>query len=172
MKKWILELEEDWIVWIFAALGLTLVIFPGKLTNAAHWIIGVGLILRALAGLFAILRFHTKEIEPGKLLLYFALGAAVIYHEMDSVQLMGFVWAIMSLYEVGEEIDEMIRDKKAPPLRLAACVVSTVLAVLLLFSPFHHFSFHVRVLGIEMLVSVFIRHTIVLRKKNKEKTEE
>ncbi|MBQ7623657.1 MAG: hypothetical protein IJS65_00090 [Clostridia bacterium] len=171
MKKWILELEEDWIAYIFAALGLVLIIFPEPLTDAAHYVIGVGLLLRAFAGLFAVLRFHTEEIEPGKLILYFALGAAVIYHKTDSVQLMGFVWAIMALYEVGEEIDEMIREKKASFLQVLVLTVSTVLAVLLLFSPFHHFAFHVRVLGIEMLLSVFIRHTVVLKKKKKEKSE-
>lgn len=165
MKKWILELEEDWIVGIFAVLGLVLIIFPTPLTEAAHYIIGVGLLLRGAAGLFVILRYKTDEIKPGKLILYMALGAAVIYHQSDAVQLMGFVWAIMALDEVGEEINEMIEERRYPVWRILAAIVSAVLAVMLLFNPFHHFSVHVRVLGIEMLVSVFVRHSVTLHKK-------
>ena len=42
-------------------------------------------------------------------------------------------------------------------ISLLIAVASTALAIMLLFDPFEHFSFHVRILGIEMVLSIFAR---------------
>ena len=42
---------------------------------------------------------------------------------------------------------------------------STVLAIMLLFDPFEHFEMHMRILGLEMIVSIFQRRHNIIREK-------
>jgi hypothetical protein len=40
---------------------------------------------------------------------------------------------------------------------MIASAITVAFAVMLLFAPFEHFAFHVRILGLEILSSVFVR---------------
>lgn len=59
-----------------------------------------------------------------------------------------------SLYETVEEITESYIHKSYSVIGIISSVISIALAVLLLFNPFEHFSFHVRILGLGMIASV------------------
>ena len=61
---------------------------------------------------------------------------------------------MLSLYETAEEITESYIHKNYSVTGIISSVISIALAVLLLFNPFEHFSFHVRILGLEMIASV------------------
>ena len=91
-------------------------------------------------------------------MLYVILGAAILYYREDSLGPIGSIWALFTLVEVAEEVNEAYHHRKMPSvISLLIVVASTALAIMLLFDPFEHFSFHVRILGIEMVLSIFAR---------------
>lgn len=157
MKKLIVGLEKDWVVFLFGVIGLLLILFPEPLTDAAPILLGAVLLLRGLAGAVILWRYPKEEIKPGKIVLYLVLGIAILHHTADSIGVIGAIWAMVSLNEVAEEINEAVENRRFSAFRMIMSVVSIVLAVMLLFDPFEHFATHVRVLGLEMLVSVFVR---------------
>ena len=171
MKRRILELEEDYIAYILAFVGLLLIVIPGRITDVAPLIVGAGLLIRGVFGVASAAFFGVFGMKPGRILLSLALGAAIIHNRKDGVELMGFVWAIMALSEAGEEISEFIEHKKVPVVDGLLTLASVVLAIMLLFEPFEHFSFHVRILGIEMLLSVVARQHIKISER-KERVKE
>jgi len=66
-----------------------------------------------------------------------------------------------SLEEAGKEITESFEKENFSVIRTIFAAITIVLAILLLFDPFEHFTFHVRVLGLEMLSYLFVRkHSI------------
>ena len=108
----------------------------------------------------------------GRTVLFLVLGAAILYHGDESIGMIGSIWAMLSLLEVAETIDEAAAEKHITALRCAAIIVSTALAVMLLFAPFEHFTTHVRILGAELMVSIFTRRRNLIREKRMEKAQE
>ncbi len=64
---------------------------------------------------------------------------------------------MQSLQEVSEEIDDFRKTRKVSLLAAASTVLSLMLAAMLMMDPFEHFNTHVRILGLEMIASAFIR---------------
>ena len=97
MKSLILHLKENWQVFVFAVIGLLLVLFPAHVAGAAPYIIGVCSLLYAAVNIIISL----------------VSGISII--------------------------------------------VSMILAALLMMDPFAHFTMHIKILGLEMISSAFIR---------------
>jgi uncharacterized membrane protein HdeD (DUF308 family) len=170
VKKRILEHPEDYIAYALGLVGLLLILIPGRLTEAAPLLVGAGLRIWGVFDIAGIVFLGHVGEKPGRIILFIALGAAIIHNRKDGVELMGFVWAIVALSEAAEEINEFIAQKKVTVIGGLLTLISIVLAVMLLFEPFEHFSFHVRILGIEMLLSVVARQWMAY-KKIKESAE-
>ena len=169
MKKLITGLQEDRLVYLFAISGLLLIVFPVGLANVAPIMIGLVLVLYAVASFGIRLRYkEAAAVNPGKAFVYLILGLAVLHQKGEAIGAIGGLWAMISLFEAAEEINEAIETKNFSLFHMISIVLSTVLAVMLLFNPFEHFEFHMRILGIEMILSIFQRrHNIIREKRGK-----
>ena len=58
---------------------------------------------------------------------------------------------IISLREGAYEIDEILNGRKITIPQAIMLFLSFIFAAMLLFDPFHHFEFHVRLVGFEMI---------------------
>ncbi len=164
MEKFILKLRNDRLVVLFAVIGLLLIAFPAQVTGVAPYLIGALLILHAALNLVLLRhrpelgdRLMMNAVNPGRSFLFLVLGVAILVRRGDSIGPLGSIWAVLTLYEVHAEINEMVREKHFPILRVLLALVETALAIMLLLDPVEHFTFHVRILGIEMILYVVER---------------
>lgn len=157
MKKFIMGLEHDWIAFALAVVGMLLIIFPIQLTVEIPFMLGAGLLVHAVISTIMYFKYKDKEVKIGKVVIYAVLGISILHYNGDAIGAIGGLWAMMSLYEVGEEINEMTEEKRFSVFRIIMSAISITLAVMLLFDPFEHFTTHVRVLGLEIISSVFVR---------------
>ena len=84
-------------------------------------------------------------------------GAVILIMKENSISVLGIIWAMLSLQKVAEEIDECHKTKTASPVNVISIIISIVLAAMLMIDPFKHFNTHIRILGLEILISAFIR---------------
>ena len=75
----------------------------------------------------------------------------------DSISVIGVIWAMQSMHEIAEEIDEIYKTKRVHLISLIGIIMTAVLAVLLMINPFEHITVHVRILGFEIIASIFVR---------------
>ena len=165
MKKIIAGLQEDRLVYIFAVVGLLLVAFPTRLTKVAPILIGSFLVIYATASFVIYMRYKENAVNPGKAFVYLILGAAIMHQKGDAIGVIGSMWAMISLFEAAEEIDEEVKRKEYSVFRFVSIALSTFLAIMLLFDPFEHFELHMRILGVEMVLSIFERQHKIIRQK-------
>ena len=160
MNKIIQKLRDHRLVYLSAAVGLLLILFPKEFTGIAPYVISAVLIVRVILTLF-IKRGNDKFAKrlvlgpatPGDCFVSLVLCGMMIAYGAGSIGPLGSIWAILSLLEAGRELDEMVHEHRYPPIRLIIMLIMTVLAILLLFDPEEHFAFHVRILGIEIILS-------------------
>ena len=157
MKKLILQLKKDRQAYAFAVLGLILILFPKQVAGAVPYILGLGLILYALLNIVISIKYPDAETRLGDGIVKGVIGAVILTLKAESIGILGVIWAVQSLDEVAEEIDECRRTKTVSVISVIGMLVSLALAVMLMTDPSEHFSFHVRILGLEMISSVFIR---------------
>ena len=152
-----MDLEEDWIVFLFGAIGVLLILFPNQLMGIAPVLVGTILVARGLLDLLILWRYPNERLSPGSLVLYLVLGAAILYNADNSIGVIGAIWALLSLDEVEDEINEAVKNHHISVFRAIMTAITIILAIMLLFNPTGHFALHVRILGLEMLASVFVR---------------
>ena len=110
------------------------------------------------------LYYKEDEHGPGNVLLYVVMGLMIMYLKAESINIIGVMWAIFSLKEVSEEIDQMWKEKHVHIFCLLSSVVTVSLAIMLMMDPFDHFSTHVKVLGL-MIISTTLAKTAGLIKE-------
>lgn len=168
MKKAIIGLEKDWMAVVYGIMGVLLIIFPLEFTVAIPYMLGLGLILHGVISIVSLCKYKDEsEVKIGRIIIVIVLGSAVLFHNAEAIGPIGAIWAMVSLYEVAEEITESFENKDFSVIRLIFAAISVVLAIMLMFDPFEHFAFHVRILGLEMVIYVFIRKR-TLRRNNKK----
>lgn len=173
MKKTILGLEKDWMAIIYGIMGILLIIFPEAFTSAIPYMLGLGLIAHGTFGIVSLLKYKNKsDFKPGNLIILFVLGIAILHFNADAIGPIGAIWAMISLSEVADEITESFENKSFSAVQITFSVVSVGLAILLMFNPFQHFAFHVRILGLEMLAMIFVRWHNLRRKKDVAENEQ
>jgi len=170
MKKFILGLEKEWMAIVFGIMGILLIIFPVQFTQAIPWMLGLGLIANGIVMIIALVKYRQEaNVKAGRIVIVIVLGFAILFHRAEAIAPIGAIWAMVSLYEVGEEITESFETRRFSVFRIIAAAFSTFLAILLMFNPFDHFTVHVQILGLEMLVFVFVRkRRLIQRKKEAE----
>ena len=156
MKNLILKIESNYLLAFLVIMGVLLIIFPETFTDLAPYIVGIALTIYAVYNLYVCLRFPEKHLYIGNSLIYLVIGLVLLIERDASIDQLGVIWAVRTLYESGIELSHMYRHREVWWVDLLEIVISTVLAFLLLMEPIHHFSFHVRILGLEILVSAFI----------------
>ena len=158
MKKLIIGLQNDWLAYLFGIMGILLIAFPETFTGATPYMLGIGLIVKAIVGIISVCKYKEEtKAKAGNIVIDVVLGCAILFHNANAIGAIGAFWAMASLHEVSEEITEAFENRKFSLFRMIASGITVTLAVMLLFAPFDHFSFHVRILGLEILSSVFVR---------------
>ena len=163
MKKFIRNLENQYLVAAILIIGILMVIFPVRLAAAFPWALGIALIVRAVAVIFLFLKYGEEKKGPGRVLLYFILGFTFLLHSTEATGIIGIIWAAYTLVEVANEIDEMWHEKRFSVLYLLTAAASIVLSVLLLLNPFEHFVVHIRVFGMEVIFYSLSRIAAILK---------
>ncbi len=149
--------KKDQQVYAFVIIGIILILFPDVLTELAPYIIGITLIVYSVINIFTYIGKPDSDIRLGDTIIKGILGFIILYREEKSITIIGIIWAMESFYEVAEEIDNYRKNKKFHLISLLSMIISIILATTLIINPFNHFTTHVIVLGIEMIVTVFIR---------------
>lgn len=169
MKKIILGLEKDWIAFLFGIVGILLIIFPKQVSAVVPYVLGAGLILLGAVRIIVLIKYKSEaNVRAGDAIIDIVLGTAILYHNSTAIGAIGAIWAMIVLYEAAGEITDAVRNRSYSVIRTTSAIISIGLAVLLLFAPFEHFEFHVRILGIEILAYVFIRKHNILKSKTRE----
>ncbi len=156
--------KKDQQVYAFVIIGILLIIFPDVFTTLAPYIIGFTLVIYSAINIFTSMKNPDSDTRLGDAIIKGILGLIILFLEEKSISIIGIIWAMESFYEVAEEIDNYRKNRKFRIISLLSMIISTVLATTLIMDPFDHFTVHVIVLGIEMIVTVFIRN-----RNNKQK---
>ena len=165
MKKLIMGLENNRHVYAFVVLGLILIIFPNEMGIAAPYVIGGGLLIYGCLNIVLSLKYPDSAISLGDGVISVVLGGVLLVQRGDSIAILGVVWAMISLHETAKEIDEYRSLKKINLFSIGSSIISIVLAVLLLANPFAHFYTHVRILGLEIILSAIAKGRLAWKNK-------
>ena len=158
MAKLLLShLKKDRQIYLFVVLGLILIAIPDRIASYAPYIIGAALILYAAVNIFMELRYPESEIRLGDAVIRGVVGIILLLEKEQAIAILGIVWAVFSLQDAAEEINDYYRTKKFRPVGAITIVLTIVFSALLMLDPFEHFAFHVRILGLEMIAETFIR---------------
>ena len=163
MKKIILNLQRDRLVFIFVIVGVVLIAFPEYIAGAVPYIIGIGLLIYAVTTIFVSLKYPDSDAKLGDGIIKAVTGAVVLFMKADSISILGVIWAVQTLHDVAEEIDEYRESKSFSIISCISMIISIILAVMLMMDPFEHFETHVRILGLEIIASVFIRRRRLMK---------
>ena len=157
MKELILNLKKDRLVYLFAVLGLILIAAPAKVEYALPYILGVGCLVYSIVETYACFKYPDSEVLLGECVIKGVIGVILLFLKADAISVIGTIWAMYTLHKVSEEINDFQKTKEISVLSVVSIIISLVLAALLLIDPLGHFGTHVRLLGCEILVSVFVR---------------
>ena len=164
MEKVILKLKDDRLVYPFAVIGAALIAFPATFTGIAPHLMGALLILYAVVNIALARRFPAlgeqllmEKANYGRALVFLVLGVVLLVKRHEAIGPLGSIWATLSIIEVIEQVNEMAHERRFPIPRVLLVLVTLVLGIMLLFDPVEHFTFHVRILGIEMILYVIER---------------
>ena len=167
MKRFIKNLENQYIGILLLIVGVLMLIFPEQIASVAPYILGGGLIVRGIAVVILAMRYRDTSKGPGMVVLYCVLGLVIMLHGGDSVGIIGVIWAVFSLAEVSTDINEMWKSKHYSAFHIITAVISIALAIMLIIDPFEHFATHVRILGLEIIASCFSRGLDLFRSEKK-----
>lgn len=157
MKKVILNLKKDRQVYVFVIVGLLLIAFPKQFAGAAPYILGITALLYAAVNIFISLKYPDAQTSLGDAVIKAVIGLVLLFLKEGSIAVIGVIWAVQSLHEVADEIDEYRETKHIRVVGIISIVISVILAAMLMINPFEHFSLHIRILGLEIISSAFVR---------------
>ena len=172
MKKIIVGLEKDRQVYMFVVLGIILILFPDHVGSAAPYLLGIACLVYGVLSVVISLKYPESSPNLGSGVIRIVAGAILLFQKANSIQIIGVIWAMNSLLEVEEEINEYHRKKEIRPIQLVGILVTIALAVMLMIDPFEHFNTHVRILGLEMIAAVFVRNKKLRDEKGVEYFDE
>ncbi|MBR1450454.1 MAG: hypothetical protein IJ591_01930 [Lachnospiraceae bacterium] len=157
MRSFISNLKKDKQVYVFVALGIVLILFPDRIAEYAPHIVGVALILYSVVNIFMELRFPESTISLGDAVVRGVLGVILLLETSQAIAILSIVWAVLSLNDVAEEINDFYRTRKFRLVGAVSIVLTIIFSAMLMLDPFGHFVFHIRILGLEMIAETFIR---------------
>ena len=165
MKNLILNLKKDRQAFLFVILGLILIAVPAQISSAVPFLLGIPMVIYAILNVVISFRYREALPKLGNSILAGVLGLVILLQKADSLSTIGVIWAIFSLHESAEEINEFIETKHFNIVSCISIIISVVLAAMLMFDPFEHFETHIRILGLEIIASVFTRRKRLIEEK-------
>ncbi|MCR4924349.1 MAG: DUF308 domain-containing protein, partial [Lachnospiraceae bacterium] len=143
--------KKDGQVYAFLIIGIVLILFPDMMTAVAPYVIGIALIVYGTVNIFVSLKFPDSDADMGDAIVKVIIGIIILAQNDKSITTLGIIWAMQSFTEVAEEIEEYRKERKFHVSKLIFIIISIILAAMLIMDPFDHFTFHVVVLGLEMI---------------------
>ena len=132
------------------------------------YIIGIGSLIYAVINIVVSIKYPESDAKLGDGIIRAVTGAVVLFMKADSIAILGVIWAVQSLHDVAEEIEEYRESKAFSIISCISMIISIILAVMLMIDPFEHFETHVRILGLEIISSVFIRRRRLIKISRQE----
>ena len=163
MKRFIKNLENQGIVIAILIVGVMVLIFPDHLAKAFPYLLGAGLLMKGIAIVILALRYKDPSDGPGKVITFGVLGLVIMILGSEAIGIIGVIWAVFTLEEVSEDINDMWKGRKYSPIHILTGAVSIVLAVMLMIEPFKHFTTHVAVLGLEIIFSCLAKGVDIIK---------
>ena len=168
MKKIILNLQKDRVVFLFVIIGAVLIAFPENVAGAIPYIIGIGSLIYAVINIIVSCKYPKSDAKLGDGIIKAVTGTVILFLKSYAISILGVIWAVQSLHEVAEEIDEYRETKTFNIISCISMILSIILAVMLMMDPFEHFDTHVRILGLEIISSAFIRRRRLIKISRQE----
>ena len=165
------DIIHEWIgkgvsIVLFIILGILCILFPDQIMSGVPRFGGIVLIAYAVYHLYVFFHTQSHEIEVGKYLIYIVLGFVIIFMKENIYETLGVIWALLSMLEAAEEINEFFWKRHAEWYQVILAALAIGLAVVLLFGPKEHFSFHIRILGAEIILNALMqRHDMLQNPK-------
>lgn len=158
MSKILLSyLKKDKQIYLFIALGIVFILFPGAITTHAPYIVGAALIIYAVVNIFMELKFPESSISLGDAIVRGVVGIILLLETNQAIAILGIVWAVFSLNDVAKEINDYYRTRKFRIIGAISIVLTIIFSAMLMLDPFEHFAFHIRILGMEMIAETLIK---------------
>ena len=144
---------------LILAVGLFCILFPTKFSALIPLIVGLAM---AAAGIFSILacRAGRKSMLPipptyGEPIVLTLLGLVIFLSQNSSLLVLGVVWGLLGLSKGAREINSFIyrvshKENFFFPLILG--ILEIIFGLILIYEPTEHISFHVIILGINMVL--------------------
>ena len=144
---------------LLLAVGLFCILFPTKFSEFIPLIVGLAM---AFAGGFAIFANvfgkNTLQTIPstlGEPIVLTLLGIVIFLSQNSSLLVLGVVWGLLGLTKGAREINSFIqrfscKENFLFPLILG--ILEIIFGLILIYEPTEHISFHVIILGINMVL--------------------
>ncbi len=150
--------KKDNQVLAFVIIGIFLLVVPDVFISILPYLIGIVLIVYGVINIYVCKRYPDSDARMGDAVMKVAVGIIILLQQSRSVSTIGVIWAMQSLNEVAEEIDDFRSNHEFHMLSFVSIIIAMVLAFLLMLDPLEHFSEHVRILGLEMIFTALIHN--------------
>ena len=146
---------------LLPVVGVACIVAPGKVVIWLPAVLGSIMILTGAVDIFFSLK-NKKYLDKqeryekkASSLILATMGVCFLLGGGKTVLLMGITWGLLGLQEVNEELKNILLNKseKKPWKMKAVCAaLKFVLSLALIFEPLEKFSFHIMLLGLEIIV--------------------
>ncbi|MDY2628524.1 MAG: hypothetical protein SOW08_09495 [Lachnospiraceae bacterium] len=142
---------------LLPVVGILCIIIPEIIVKWLPTVLGSIMALTGITDTVFVIRekrYLVTYNNKASALILFIMGICFILGQESTVPLMGITWGLLGLQEVNEEIADILikRSKKEKYLLLSVFAgLKLVLSLALLFEPIEKFSFHIFLLGLEIL---------------------
>lgn len=147
---------EQCYPWLLPLAGVLCILFPEKIVAFLPTILGAIMMLTGIVGGFFFLKKSdaASHQERASNTILFVMGLAFLLSQEKSIYLMGITWGLMGLEKVSHHLTHFLeaRSQKLPSVKiLFFAILELCLALALLFEPFEKITFHILLLGIEII---------------------
>ena len=156
MKPFLRTIKYDWLNVACIILAIILILYPMPFVAWLHWLLGVGFFVYSIVQLFRAVIGKKTGISIGDCLIKAILSIVIILQFESSIAIIGVIWAMQSLDEAAQEIDDFIRTRHFSLINLISLVVSVILSILLMIDPFEHITLHIRFVGVEIITTIIL----------------
>lgn len=145
--------------YIFPVIGLACIIEPEIMTDYSPVLLGLAMVVGGFYAHLEALRHKAYaslvNSDLGTSLLLMIVGAVVLVKREGALEFMGYTWGLLGIAQGAKMLDEALAyflQAQKPWIRLLWGLLNVVLGVLLLLDPQGHFSHHIELLGLELMV--------------------
>lgn len=142
---------------LLPVVGMLCIIIPEIIARWLPTILGSIMVLTSITDTVFVIkekRYLVTYSNKASALILLIMGICFILGQESTIPLMGITWGLLGLQEVNEEIADILvkRSKKEKYLLLSVFAgLKMILSLALLFEPIEKFSFHIFLLGLEIL---------------------